>query len=358
MVIYGKDEGRAMPPRYNAVNEWQITVRMESVMRNAYRALIILALVFVFATPCRATALDELFDAVVRIKTFINPDGSSVANLGREREGSGIVIDQSGLVLTIGYLMVEAHAAEVVTNSGRTLPATVVGYDPESGFGLLRTIEPPKIKPMAFGKSADVKEQDPELVASGGGAGMVLPVHVASRREFAGSWEYLIEGAIFTSPPHPAWSGAALINHEGKLVGVGSLVVGDANGEGEGSPGNMFVPIDLLMPIMADLLTKGRAAGPAHPWLGVNAQAAHGRLFVGRVAPGGPAEKSGLKRGDVIVGVGGERTRTLSEFYRKVWAKGDAGVTVLLDVLSDGEPRRVEVQSVDRFDTLKLKSTF
>lgn len=321
--------------------------------------MLLAVLVVALAAPSRSTTLDELVAAVVRIKTFINPEGSSVENLGREREGSGIIIDESGLVLTIGYLMVEAHAAEVVTNAGRTSPATVVGYDPESGFGLLRTIEPPKIKPFVLGKSADVKEQDRELVASGGGASMVLPVHVASRREFAGSWEYLVENAIFTSPPHPAWSGAALINHEGKLVGVGSLIVGDANGENEGgSPGNMFVPIDLLTPIMADLLSSGRVAGPAHPWLGVNAQSAHGRLFIGRVAPGGPAEKSGLKRGDIIVGVGGERTRTLADFYRKVWAKGGAGVTVPLDVLSSGEPRRFDVQSVNRLDTLKLKSTF
>ena len=200
-----------------------------------------------------------------------------MSNLGREREGSGIVIDESGLVLTIGYLMVEAHAAEVVTNAGRTVPATVVGYDHETGFGLLRTLEPLKIKPLAFGKSADVKEQDPALVASFGGAAMVLPVHVASRREFTGSWEYLVEGAIFTTPPHPAWSGAALINREGKLVGVGSLIVGDASGgESNDTPGNMFVPIDLLLPILGDLLANGRVAGPGRPWLGVNAQELHG----------------------------------------------------------------------------------
>ena len=182
-------------------------------------------------------------------------------------------------------------------------------------------------------------------MASFGGAGMVLPVHVASRREFTGSWEYLVEDAIFTSPPHPAWSGAALINREGKLVGVGSLIVGDANGENEASPGNMFVPIDLLAPILGDLLAKGRIAGAGRPWLGVNAQAMHGRLLVGRVAPGGPAEKAGLKRGDIIAGVNGEKTRTLSELYRKVWALGAAGVTVPLDVLSDSDaaPRRGEV---------------
>jgi serine protease Do len=316
------------------------------------------ALTAMMAVPARAATLDELISAVVRIKTFINPDGTSVSNLGREREGSGIVIDESGLVLTIGYLMVEAHAAEIVTNSGRTLAASVVGYDHETGFGLLRTLEPPNIKPIVFGRSAELKEQDPALVASYGGAGSVLPVRSASRREFTGSWEYLVEDAIFTSPPHPAWSGSALINREGKLIGVGSLIVGDAKGENEASPGNMFVPIDLLGPILGDLLAKGRVAGAGRPWLGLNAQALHGRLFVGRVAPGSPAAQAGLKRGDIIAGVNGERIRTLSELYRKVWALGAAGVTVPLDVLSDREARRVEVNSVNRLDTLKLQSTF
>ena len=217
-----------------------------------------------------ATTLDDLAAAVVRIKTYINPDGRTVQNLGREREGSGIVIDSDGLVLTIGYLMVEAHSAEVVTNDGRTVPADVVGYDHETGFGLLRATEPLKVRPMALGKSADLKEKDPVLVASFGGADMVAPAHVAARREFAGSWEYLLDDAIFTAPPHPAWSGAALISREGKLVGVGSLVVGDASGKGDGEPGNMFVPIDRLPPILADLIADGRASGPARPWLGVD----------------------------------------------------------------------------------------
>jgi S1-C subfamily serine protease len=336
-------------------------------MRNArdahcrFRQAILIAtvaLASLFAAPARATSLDDLISSVVRIKTFINPDGTSVSNLGREREGSGIVIDEGGLVLTIGYLMVEAHAAQIVTNSGRTLPAAVVGYDHETGFGLLRTLEPPKIKPLAFGRSADLKEQDPALVVSYGGAGAVLPVHVVSRREFTGSWEYLVEGAIFTSPPHPAWSGAALVSRDGKLVGVGSLIVGDANGENAPSPGNMFVPIDLLSPILGDLLATGRVAGPGRPWLGLNAQAVQGRLTVGRVAPGSPAQLAGLKRGDIIAGVNGEKTRTLAELYRKVWALGAAGVKVPLDVLSDREPRRFDLQSVNRLDTLKLQSTF
>jgi S1-C subfamily serine protease len=306
----------------------------------------------------RRNTLDELVSAVVHVKTVISPDATSIRNLGREREGSGIVIDESGLVLTIGYLMVEAQSAQVITNTGKTLAATIVGYDHETGFGLLRTLEPPKLKPLAFGQAASLKEQDPALVASYGGAGMVLPVHIASRREFAGSWEYLVDNAIYTSPPHPAWSGAALINREGKLVGVGSLIVGDAKGADEASPGNMFVPIDLIGPILGDLLAKGRIAGEGRPWLGLNAQAVQGKLLVGRVVPGSPAEKAGLQRGDVIVGINGEKAQTLAELYRKMWALGSAGVKVPLDVVSDSNARRIDVESVNRLDTLKLHSTF
>ena len=283
-----------------------------------------------------------------------------MSNLGREREGSGIVIDESGLVLTIGYLMVEAHAAEIVTNAGRTLPASVVGYDHETGFGLLRTLEPPKIKPLAFGRSADLKEQDPALVASYGGAGAVLPVRVASRREFTGSWEYLVEGAIFTSPPHPAWSGAALISREGKLIGVGSLIVGDANGENEPSPGNMFVPIDLLPPILGDLLAKGRVAGPGRPWLGVNAQAVHGRLMVGRVAPGSPAEQGRAASAATSSPASTARkTRTLAELLSQdLGARRRGRHGAARRAVGSASRAASRSNSVNRLDTLKLQSTF
>jgi S1-C subfamily serine protease len=305
----------------------------------------------------QSTRIEELVSAVVRIKTHVNPEGRTVEGLGREREGSGILIDNDGLVLTIGYLMVEAYAAEVVDNSGRTVPATVVGYDHETGFGLLRTMEPLKLKPMPLGKSADVKERDPVLVASFGGPDMVAGAYVVAKREFAGNWEYMLDEALFTAPPHPAWSGAALINREGKLVGVGSLIVGDAAGGSDKTPGNMFVPIDRLLPVLGDLISDGRVAGPGRPWLGVNTDELRGRLFVSRVTPGGPAEKAGLKRGDVVVGVNGEPPKNLADFYRKVWAQGAAGTTVAIDVLQDSQVRRVEIKSINRLDHLKLKTT-
>jgi S1-C subfamily serine protease len=331
-------------------------------MRDDRRVGVALSLILVtfalFASaPARAASLEELVSAVVRVKTFINPDGQTVQTLGREREGSGIVIDEDGLVLTIGYLMVEAHAAEIVTNAGRAVPAEIVGYDHETGFGLLRATAPLKVKPLAFGKSADLKERDPVLIVGAGGADAVTPAYVVAKREFAGNWEYLLDEAIFTAPPHAAWSGAALVTREGKLVGVGSLIVGDASGNGSGNPGNMFVPIDRLLPILGDLLADGRISGAGRPWLGVTADDTRGRLTVARVTPGGPAERAGLQRGDVIVGVAGDAPRSLADFYRKVWARGGAGTTVPLDVIHDGDKRRLDVKSINRLDHLKLKST-
>jgi S1-C subfamily serine protease len=318
----------------------------------------LLALLSASAAAAQPASIEDLVSAVVRINTHITPDGRTVQGLGREREGSGILIDADGLILTIGYLMVEAYAAEVVDNNERTVPANVVGYDHETGFGLLRTVEPLKLKPMPLGKSAEIREGDPVLIASFGGPAMVGGAYVVAKREFAGSWEYLLDEALFTAPPHPAWSGAALINREGKLVGVGSLIVGDAAGAGEKAPGNMFVPIDRLAPILGDLIVGGRTTGPGRPWLGLNTEELRGRLFVSRVTPGGPAEKAGLKSGDVIVGVNGEQPKSLADFYRKVWAQGSAGAAVALDVLQDSQVQRFEVKSINRLDHLKLKSTF
>jgi S1-C subfamily serine protease len=331
---------------------------MRSGRRNPIPGVFALAAALFFvAFPARAATLEETVSAVVQVKTTIAPDGQTVQSLGRAREGSGVVIDEDGLILTIGYLMVEAHAAEITMNTGRTVPATVVGYDHVTGFGVLRAIEPLKIKPLPFGRSADVKEHDPVLVASHGGAGMAGAAYVVGKREFAGNWEYLLDEAIFTSPPHPAWSGAALISRDGKLVGIGSLIVGDAAGNGEATPGNMFVPIDRLLPILGDLIADGRVSGPGQPWLGIAANDVGGRLVVSRVTPEGPGEKAGIRRGDEIVGVKGEMPRGLADFYRKVWATGAAGTTVPLDVAHGGEKRRIDVKSMNRLDHLKLKST-
>lgn len=302
--------------------------------------------------------LDEMIEPVVRIKVLVDPDARTASSLGYERDGSGIVIDANGLVLTIGYLMVEAYAAEILTNDGRKVAANIVGYDHDTGFGLLQATAPLKVRAMPFGKAADLKVGEAVLASSYGGRDGTVPAYIAARREFAGSWEYLIDGAIFTAPAHSHWSGAALINREGKLVGVGSLIVRDVGGKHSGVAGNMYVPIDLLPPILADLIADGRSATPARPWLGVNAEEIGGRLVVARVTSRSPAEKAGIARGDVIARVAGAEPRNLADFYRRLWAIGPAGVSVPLDIERGGDRRTLAVPSMNRLDHLKLKSTF
>jgi S1-C subfamily serine protease len=328
--------------------------------RIAGYALLVLALALPAAAPLTAGAqsIEERLAAVVRLRTTVPADARTAEGLGREREGSAIVIDQSGLVLTIGYLMVEAQGAELQLAGGRTVPAQVVGYDHDSGFGLLRALEPLRVKPVQLGKSATLAARDPVLIAAFGGAEGAQPGFVVARRVFAGGWEYLLDDAIFTAPPHPAWSGAALFDKDGRLVGVGSLIVGDASGHGMQMPGNMFVPIDRLPPILADLIADGAPSGPRKPWLGMTTEEMRGRLFVTRVAPEGPAAKAGIRPGDIVLGVGGQPAGDLADLYRKVWATGGAGTLVPLNVLQGVAPREIEVRSVDRLSHLKLKRSF
>jgi serine protease Do len=320
--------------------------------------VVLLVLASACAANAQSRALTELLSGVVHLKTFINPDGRTTQTMGRQREGSAIVIDGNGLILTIGYLMVEAHTAEVMTNDGQDVPANIVGYDFQTGLGLLQAIAPLKVPPIAFGKSAEVKERDAMVVAGFGGPDAAAPAVVVSKREFAGNWEYLLDEAIFTAPPQSEWSGAALLNHEGKLVGVGSLIVGDATGKGERMPGNMFVPTDLLAPILADLIANGRTTGTGRPWLGVTTDEMHGHLMVSAVSHDGPADRAGLKRGDIILGVNGDPANHLADFYRKIYAQGAAGIIIPLEVLKDGERQRVDVKSINRLDYLRLKSSF
>jgi S1-C subfamily serine protease len=299
----------------------------------------------------------ELLSAVVRVKAKILPNARSLATLGPQRQGSGVLV-REGYVLTIGYLVIEAEAIEVAGADGKVVPATLAAYDHASGFGLLKLIGPLAGKPLPLGDSLALAEREPAMIASYGGREAVSLAYVVSRRPFSGSWEYQLDSAIYTYPPVENWSGAALIGAKGELLGIGSLVVGDAGGPGTQSPGNLFVPIDLLKPILEDLIAKGRAPGPVRPWLGLNAEELRGRLFVVRVSPEGPAERAGVKSGDIVIGVGGEEVASLAEFYRKVWARGEAGVEVPLRVLQGMQVKEVTVRSIDRLQYFRQKASY
>ncbi len=320
-------------------------------------SLLVLAAAPAFAQDKEKDEAAELLSAVVQVKAKILPNARSLATLGPQRQGSGVLV-RDGYVLTIGYLVIEAEAIEVVALDGKAVPATLAAYDHASGFGLLKLIGPLVAKPLPLGDSTALAEREPTMVASHGGRDGVNLVYVVSRRPFSGSWEYQLDSAIYTYPPVQNWSGAALIGAKGELLGIGSLIVPDAGGPGTQSPGNMFVPIDLLKPIFDDLVAKGRASGPQRPWLGLNAEEMRGRVFVQRVSAEGPAERAGLKGGDIVVGVGSEEVSSLADFYRKVWARGAAGVDVPLRVLQGMQMKEVTVRSIDRIEYFRQKPSY
>lgn len=308
--------------------------------------------------PERSESVEKTFSAIVGV--FANvPEGARTARtLGTRREGSGVLIDNDGLVLTIGYLIMEAESLMVVSTEGERIPADLVAYDHTSGFGLIRARHPLKAKALELGNSKTLRNGEPVLAVSYEGRNPVVAAKVVSRRAFAGYWEYLLENAIFTLPAHLEYGGAALIDQEGKLVGIGSLMVNDAIQEGHPIIGNMFVPVEDLKPILADLISTGRRKAPVPPWLGLYTDEAEGRVFVTQIAADGPAEQAGLKRGDIIIGVNGKRVGSMIDFYLKVRQQGPAGNPVQLDILPIGNNdltiEKIIVDSVDRFDWLLL----
>lgn len=300
---------------------------------------------------------NKLYSALVRVQTTAVPDARSNASLGREREGTGTVIAKGGIVLTIGYLLVEADDVKITDNRGRSYPARVLAYDHPTGLGLLKITVPFNVEPVKIGSSAKLADREPVLIAGWGGIPDTALAYVVSKRPFAASWEYLLDEAIFTSPPTTGWSGAALVDRKGTIVGVGSLVVRDATIEDPKVPGNMFVPIDALKPILDDMIRTGRRKDAPRPWLGLAAEEMQGRLIVARVSPDGPADLAGIRTGDIILGVGNEAVRTQTEFYRKVWAKGKAGAEVPLRVLQGIDIKDMRVRSIDRVEYFRPVTT-
>lgn len=325
------------------------------------RSLLSFLLLLLAAVPTAAQGAEQaspqFLDAVVRVRAEIPPDARTAPNLDVERVGSGVVIDDDGLIVTIGFLVMEATGVEV-TAGGRSVPADVVGFDTESGLGLVRAKEKLGVKPVPLGRAKGLEEQARVLVASFGGAERAIGAYVVSRRSFTGYWEYILDDAIFTAPAHPQWAGAGLFGPDGRLLGIGYLAVPNAGGGEMPLPGNMFVPIDHLMNGMADLLASGRPAGPPRPWMGIRAHEIEGHIVVVSVQRESPAEKAGVEAGDLLVALDGERVDSLADFYRRLWSKGSAGIEARLTLLDRRGPRDVTVKTMDRYKFLRLGVTY
>ncbi|MBI2994471.1 MAG: serine protease [Gammaproteobacteria bacterium] len=292
--------------------------------------------------------LGRVLSAVVPISAHIPEEAMSASLLGTERSGHGVVIQDDGLIVTIGYLIAEAESVWIKTGAQTIAPGYVVGYDYETGFGLLKPVQPIYRPRIPLGRAADLKIGDPVFVAGSGGPGDVVEAQVVAKQEFAGRWEYLLDEAIYTAPAHKDWAGAAMLDRKGRLCGIGSLLVHDGKSSETEASANLFVPIDILVPIIGEMCEFGRQLKPPHPWLGLLIHDADEELLVAGVYRKCPGDLAGLKPGDVILEIDGDPAGHLAEFFRKVWSLGPAGVAVPLTVLRDEETHKITVHSSDR----------
>ena len=298
--------------------------------------------------------LDRALSSVVALTAHVPADAFTAETLGTERAGNAVVIRDDGLVLTIGYLTTEAQEVWLTTGEGRVVPGHVLGYDYASGFGLVQALGRLDLPALPLGRSRGVEVGERVVVAGAGGRPYSLAAHIVARQEFAGYWEYVLDEAIFTAPAHPHWGGTALIGPAGDLLGIGSLQLQHGTESGRVVPLNMIVPIELLPPILDDMLTLGRPNRPARPWLGLFATEDEERIVVmGLAGSNGPAQRAGLRAGDVVLAVAGTGVTDLAGFFRRIWALGDAGVEVPLTIDREGDVFEVSVTSGDRNRFLK-----
>src|SRR3954470_8180665 len=275
--------------------------------------------------------LDRALSSGVSLSAHIPSDAFTAETLGTERAGHGVLIRDEGVVLTIGYLITEAQSVWLTTHDGRAVEGHVLGYDQATGFGLVQALGRLELPALPLGRSASTKVGDRVVAAGAGGRQRSVAAHIVAKQEFAGYWEYVLDEAIFTAPAHPHWGGTALIGPKGDLIGIGSLQLQHQAEGGQVIPLNMFVPINLLKPILDDLLTRGRVNRPARPWLGLFVGETEGDgLVVLGLAGQGPARRAGLQSGDAIRAVGGIEIATLADFYRRLWSLGEAGIDVPL----------------------------
>ena len=288
---------------------------------------------------------DTVRQSVVAVRAMVPDTAFTATTLGTLREGSGVVIDDSGLVVTIGYLITEAEEIWLTTHDERVLPAHVVGYDQETGFGLVQAMGHLDLPSLVLGNSAKAKLRDVARIVDGSGQEVIN--EIVARQEFAGYWEYLLDEAIFTAPFHPSWGGAALVDAENRLIGIGSLRLQMLHA-GKTTDINMVVPIDLLKPVLDDLIAAGRPRRDSRPWLGVFSAESSNGVVVMNVADGGPAEQAGLKSGDIISELDGDEVLGLADFYRKLWTKAPVGAEFSLRIVRGGRENWVRIKTADR----------
>jgi serine protease Do len=320
-----------------------------------------LILIFIFLISTTSISLSEqkkitseedvkrIYQSVVKIDSIVPADARTANSLGTIRGGNGIVIDDKH-ILTIGYIVVEAETITITLPNGGVVPAELAGYDHTTGFGILKTILPSKLTPLQIGNSDKLNKEDLLYVLPYLTEGAPSAVKMVSRRSFTGWWEYFLDKPIYTHPMNTSFAGSALINEFGELLGIGSLYVSDAAAEGVPMPGNLFVPINDLKPILNDLIVHGKRTADVKPYMGLTSNDDTGKVMVTRVNDDGPAAKAGFKENDIILRVNKINIQDTEKFYKIVWSQGGPGTLLDFEIERNNQIISLKLTTMDRND--------
>ena len=320
-----------------------------------------LILIFIFLISTVSISLSEqkkitseedvrrIYQSVVKIDSIVPSDARTANSLGTIRGGNGIVIDDKH-ILTIGYIVVEAETITITLPNGGVVPAELAGYDHTTGFGILKTILPSKLTPLQIGNSDKLNKEDLLYILPYLTEGAPSAVKMVSRRSFTGWWEYFLDKPIYTHPMNTSFAGSALINEFGELLGIGSLYVSDAAAEGVPMPGNLFVPINDLKPILNDLIVNGKRTADVKPYMGLTSNDDTGKVMVTRVNDDGPAAKAGFKENDIILKVNKINIQDTEKFYKTVWSQGGPGTLLDFEIERNNQIISLKLTTMDRND--------
>lgn len=281
----------------------------------------------------------------VDIKVTVPQGHPSARNLGAERTGSGTIVDPNGYIVTVHYITSGADSITVTLADGDQFPGKLAGQDFETGLALVKITarDLPFLRPAP---PQEVSLGQPAFIASSSGetGRRVSGGYITSLDGYDGHWEFMLERAIRLTAFNPGFGGGTLADFKGRMLGVVSL---NLNEIGKFS---LAIPIDYYVQIEQELKTYGQVRSrPKRPWLGLHTQGFGGHIVVTGVFPGGPAENSGLKEGDIIVGVDKKEVRSRAELYREMWKK-KPGESISFRIVREEESLNLEVISGDRWD--------
>ncbi len=285
----------------------------------------------------------HLLQSVVYIHTTVSRDHPSTKILGNERLGSGVVVDPSGLILTVNYVVMGAQTISVAFQKGRRTKAEIVAQDFEVGLALIR-VNRQGLAAAEVG-AGDVLERSDEVILLGAMQPQERRVtggFVTYVGEYEGYWEYLIDHGIVSNAPNPGYGGGGLFTTTGRLAGTVSLNLNEI------ARSSLAIPIDCYRSHRDELVHHGRVVSrPRRAWIGIFAHVVEEGVVVAGVVPDGPGERGGLQDGDVIVSLNAEEVASRREFYMSLW-RHEPGEPLTLEVMRDNKMRRFEVKGGDR----------